>query len=204
MKHKTVFYIKTGLSCPVHSFHHQTDSKEIWALSNSASEKEKTERNTWRNIRGPAAVGERFFHEKMGYSIAHRFFQMSPEGDPDDKTICDKLCSVLRNSPDFKYTVLYLDTPDLKHHSNLPDRRRGSSVNMHLHGNNTTQATTTFPLEEMDDQCQIEINSLLEDFTSTESGRMFLAVAWTRKHESTTFKMHPEVCSWDVTKGTNS
>ena len=79
MKHKNIFYIKTGLSCPVHRFHHKTGPEEIRALSNSASEKDKKERNIWRNIRGPVAVAERFFHEKMGYSVAQTFFKMTAE-----------------------------------------------------------------------------------------------------------------------------
>lgn len=32
---------------------------------------------------------------------------------------------------------------------------------------------------------------------------MFLAVAWTTVFESSRFKLHPEVCSWDVTEDTN-
>ena len=50
----------------------------------------------------------------------------------------------------------------------------------------------------------MELSSLVDNLTCSYSGRMFLAVVWCHTYESQNFALNPEVCSWDVTEGTNS
>ena len=51
-----------------------------------------------------------------------RFFSNSRDSNIPDGTICDNLCKFLRETPHVKHVVLYLDSPDINYHSNLPKK----------------------------------------------------------------------------------
>ena len=49
-----------------------------------------------------------------------------------------------------------------------------------------------------------EVELLHEQMTCSRTGRILLAVSQCTKEMSRSFHMFPEVCSWDVTMGTNA
>ena len=49
-----------------------------------------------------------------------------------------------------------------------------------------------------------EVEMLHEQMTCSRTGKILLEVAWCTKDMSVIFQKFPEVCSWDVTNGTNS
>ena len=51
---------------------------------------------------------------------------------------------------------------------------------------------------------ETEVQLLHEQMTCSRTGRILLAVAWCTKQMSMFFQKYPEVCSWDVTNGTNA
>ena len=76
MIHINMFCIKTGIYHPVHSFLRQTVPQEIWALSSSASARDKYERNIFSYIKRPNSLAERFSVRKLDIVCPRNFSRL--------------------------------------------------------------------------------------------------------------------------------
>ena len=206
-----VYFIKSGTGFNHHQGHPKLKKSEINPSFKESDERLTTLRNQLSSISSPPSITRRALYNESGFLFSRRFLknnineQMLEINNGD--TTADQLLRYFRGEDNVKFVVLFddLNRGDL-HTTRRNMRTRQLRLHINEYDNQETTSDHEFDHDDNEDEqtSSIEVNSIRERMKCSESGRMLLAIAWTTKEASRFFKLFPEVCSWDVTEGTNN
>ena len=209
-----IYYISSGCGNPFHNNHPKLRTEEVVNGSSLADATTVFLRDEMRNANAPTTIMRQVIRNQSGMQYQRGFFRNRiPTNVLNAGTSADRLLSYLSSVDYMKYVALYdnLSSPNL--HSVRRNYRSNNRRRMVIEGvvRDYNGELTTFAVNNddsnglvMQNDMETEVRLLHEQMTCSRTGKILLAVSWCTKQMSRAFHMFPEVCSWDVTMGTNA
>jgi len=204
------FYFKTGVGCNTHCKHPRLTTNEIVALRSSAPPSVTEVQRQLAQVHGPTSVAQRLATHQSGgvnySSSAVRKWREEARNNIDDGrwSNIDKVddggandfVNMLKADPTVSLLVLYDDV-------GLGVGPKSNNVKYTIHKPAGTSEDGELEVDATPEEVKHQLG-IVRAASGKKTGRILLMALWTTTEEARRFFIHPEVCSWDVTEGTNN
>jgi len=205
------FYFKTGVGCNTHCKHPKICAHEIVALVSSAPENVTETQHQLARAYGSTGVAQRLATEQSDSDVhyspgAVRKWRKEAMSNINADQ-CGKIASVdddganefvnmLRADPTVSALFVYDEV-------GLGVGPKSNSVKYTIHSANGDAKDGDLEVDATPAEVKHQIG-IVRAASGKKTGRILLLAVWTTTEEARRFYVHPEVCSWDVTEGTNN
>ena len=206
-----IYYIKSTSGNNTHVSHPPIDKDEIQARGAVADSETQELQTLMHSAMASIASSRRVIKEKTGLNFPRSFVERMSGKQLQEPlnylqgTPAERLINFLRSQSDIKLVILYDDYTRSSSFT-VPKAYKNPIIFCNMYDYDPVSEPTVHSacpsVVQKESMCK-EADSLRKCMT-VRGGKMVLAVGWTTKDCSRLFKIHPSVCSYDVTEGTNN